>query len=70
MSAITDTAPRHLRLAMKPQARTPLSELVERATRLYPDSEYLQREWLRAVRVVRATTNGWQLDRPVPRVVR
>ena len=39
----------------------------ERAARLYPDSEYLQREWLRAVSVVRSTRNGWHLDQPVER---
>lgn len=39
----------------------------ERAARLYPDSEYLQREWLRAVAVVRSTRNGWHLDQPVER---
>lgn len=39
----------------------------ERAARLYPDSEYLQREWLRAVSVVRSTRNGWHLDKPVER---
>lgn len=66
--AITEAAPRHLRLmAPTPSVRSPLAE---RAARLYPCDDYLQREWIRAVRVVRATTNGWQLDRPVPRVVR
>lgn len=31
--------------------------------RLYPGDMYLQAEWLRAVRVVRSTQNGWLLDR-------
>lgn len=33
------------------------------AARLYPDSDYLQAEWVRAVRVVRSTSAGWLLDR-------
>ena len=37
------------------------------AARLYPDSDYLQREWLRAVGVVRRTRNGWLLERKVKR---
>lgn len=35
------------------------------AAKLYPHSEYLQREWLRAVAVVRQTSRGWQLDNPL-----
>ena len=42
----------------------------ETAAKLYPHSEYLQREWLRAVAVVRATTRGWVRDHMVPRVKR
>lgn len=41
--------------------------LLERARRNYPDSEYLQREWLRAVGVVRRTSRGWLLDKPLQR---
>jgi hypothetical protein len=41
--------------------------LAQRAARNYPDSEYLQSEWRRAVAVVRSTSRGWHLDRPVPR---
>jgi hypothetical protein len=41
--------------------------MLQRAQRLWPDSERNQREWLRAVRVVRATGRGWLLDRPVQR---
>lgn len=44
--------------------------LTTRAARLYPDAPYLQREWLRAIAVVRATSAGWLLDRAVPRVAR
>ena len=36
-----------------------------RAQRNYPQSEYLQREWLRAVRVVRGSSRGWLLDQAV-----
>ena len=43
-----------------------MSRLLEkRAERLYPDSEYLQREWRRAVAVVRSTKKGWLLEQPV-----
>jgi hypothetical protein len=44
--------------------------LLARAQQNYPDSEYLQREWLRAVSVVRKTSQGWVADRLVPRVAR
>jgi hypothetical protein len=37
------------------------------AVRLYPDSAYLQREWMRAVGVVRRSTGGWLLERKVQR---
>ncbi len=37
------------------------------AARLYPDSDYLQREWMRAVGVVRRSRNGWLLERKVAR---
>lgn len=43
-------------------------DLIERAARLYPDSAYLQAQWLRAVAIVRATARGWLLDEPVVRV--
>lgn len=36
--------------------------LLERAARLYPESPYLQQEWLRAVLTVRMTVRGWLLD--------
>jgi hypothetical protein len=38
-----------------------------RAQRLYPNDDYLQTEWMRAVGVVRRTTNGWVCDNQVPR---
>lgn len=38
--------------------------LAERAARLWPDSERNQREWIRAVIVVRQSSNGWLLDKP------
>lgn len=43
---------------------TPTETLPARAARLYPDSPYLQAEWLRAVRLVRSTSRGWLLDPP------
>lgn len=39
--------------------------MVQRAARLWPDSPTNQREWLRAVGVVRRTRRGWLLDQPV-----
>lgn len=36
----------------------------DRAAWLFPESEYLQREWRRAVATVRKTKRGWLLDRP------
>jgi len=38
------------------------TELADVAARLYPQSQYLQAEWQRAVRVVRASPRGWLLD--------
>lgn len=55
-AAATLKAPR---LAMLPARPDPL---LQRAQRLWPDSEYLQREWLRAVRVARSTRRGWLAD--------
>jgi len=43
--------------------------LIARAVRNYPDSEYLQQAWLRAIEVVRATRRGWLLDNPIARHV-
>lgn len=36
-----------------------------RAERLWPDNQAMQREWIRAVAVVRSTRRGWLLERPV-----
>lgn len=45
------------------------SALAARAARNYPDNTYLQAEYIRAVRVVRATKGGWVMDlRPLPPV--
>lgn len=43
-------------------ATTPLPALAER---LWPEAPALQAEWLRAIAVVRATTRGWLLDKPI-----
>lgn len=43
----------------------PAHPMEQRAERIYPRNPRLQQEWLRAVAVVRATTTGWVLDRPI-----
>lgn len=43
--------------------RTP-DPMLARAQRNYPDSEFNQAAWLRAVAMVRATRIGWRLDNP------
>lgn len=43
----------------------PTKSLPARAARLFPDDQRNQREWLRAVGVVRRTRAGWVMDRPV-----
>jgi len=42
-------------------------ELADIAARLYPRDLALQAEWVRAIRTVRATSQGWVLDRPITR---
>lgn len=54
-------------LALVPTLHEIRHPLRRRAERLYPDSLYLQAEWMRAIAVVRATRRGWLLDRPTPR---
>lgn len=49
------------------ETRQECEGLIERARRLYPASPYLQREWLRAVLMVRMTYRGWLLDGRIPR---
>ena len=41
--------------------------LLARAQLAYPDSDYLQAEWVRAIDVVRSTSAGWLLDSPAGR---
>lgn len=53
------------RLAVVPKRADPL---LQRAQRLWPDSEANQREWLRAVALVRRTAGGWILDRAMQRL--
>lgn len=53
-----------LRLVAHHELRHPLEQ---RAARLYPTSPYLQREWLRAISVVRSTRLCWKLDKPIKR---
>lgn len=52
----------------KPDPTRPADELLAQAERLYPDSPYLQKAWLRAVAIVRTTARGWLLDAPVVRI--
>lgn len=61
---LSEPLARHLRQLEAVPARDPL---LARAQRNYPDSDYLQREWLRAVRLVRKTRCGWRLDNPLTR---
>jgi hypothetical protein len=42
-------------------------QLQQMARRLWPSDKRNQREWLRAVQVVRNTSGGWKLDNPVTR---
>lgn len=43
------------------------AELIAAARRLWPDDRWLQAAWLRAVRRVRQTQQGWILERRVAR---
>lgn len=52
-----------------PAELKPHVDLQARAAKNYPDSPYLQAEWIRAVGVVRGTKNGWVMDvSPLPPV--
>ena len=44
-----------------------LPDPVRIAPSLFPNSEYLQTEYVRAVGIVRGTSRGWLLDNPVRR---
>jgi hypothetical protein len=45
-----------------PPAPLPPSPLLARAEKLWPESPRNQVEWLRAIRVVRASSRGWLLE--------
>ena len=45
----------------------PRDPMLARAKLNYPDSEFNQAAWLRAVAVVRKTRIGWHLDKPITR---
>jgi len=45
-------------------SRPPVN-LLRRAVRAWPKNKPMQREWLRAVHVVRSTSRGWLLDKPI-----
>jgi hypothetical protein len=42
-------------------------DLEQRARELWPESPELQRQWQRAMRLVRTTAHGWLLEVPRPR---
>lgn len=62
-------ATRTVRLVDTPPAPASAAAMEARARRLWPHSEYNQREWLRAVSVVRSTSAGWHLDKTIGRRV-
>lgn len=43
--------------------------LLARAKLNYPDSEFNQAAWLKAIAIVRGTSRGWKLDHPLTRGV-
>ncbi len=62
-------ARRHLFIAMTNVPAPKPDPLLATAKRLWPDNEHNQREWLRAVSVVRCTRTGWPLEHRVERRV-
>lgn len=54
-------------------AQPTLLDMEERARRVFPDTELVpdnshnRSEWIRAVGIVRNTSNGWHLDKQVGR---
>lgn len=51
-------------VAPRPTGALDDAALEERARSLYPGDAYLQQQWLRGVRLVRTTAQGWLLDPP------
>lgn len=49
------------------ELNTQADALRMQAVRLYPESAYLQQEWMRAVGIVRRSRDGWILERKVVR---
>ncbi len=66
-AALTLYSPLAAAACLAPPAITALQQ---RAALAYPDNAYLQVEWLRAVRVVRASRRGWLLDGNVAKEAR
>jgi hypothetical protein len=55
-----------LSLVERMALREPLpDDMTQAAERLFPDSDYLQHEWQRAVGLVRSTSGGWLLERAI-----
>jgi hypothetical protein len=50
-------------LQQAPKRKPGLIELGARAAKIWPQNPAMQKEWLRAVSVVRATSRGWVLER-------
>lgn len=61
---LASPAERAARAPMTLIAPQRVDPLLARAQRLWPDDDRNQREWLRAVRLVRTTSRGWLLDNP------
>lgn len=52
----------HLRVVAQQAQHAQRGPMADRAARLWPDSPRNQREWLRAVALVRKTSRGWVAD--------
>ena len=46
--------------------RTP-DPMLARAKLNYPDNEFNQAAWIKAIAIVRGTSRGWKLDHPLTR---
>lgn len=54
--------------AQWPEGLADINPLFAKARSLYPASPEMQREYVRAIEVVRGTSQGWVLDRKVERI--
>lgn len=73
MPTIINTREQVAGFVSKLRMAPPPLDLEARALSVFPDTELVpdnsrnRREWIRAVGVVRSTSNGWHLDRQVER---